>query len=634
MPPRVLLLSMPYAALDRPSLGLGLLHARLREQGVECDTRYLAFDFTDFVGMSDYMWVQGELPYTAFAGDWSFTEALYGSRPRADAEYAEYVLRREWRLEESDVARLMRVRRYCEPYLDHCMASVPWDDYDVVGFTSTFEQNLASLALARRVKEAHPGVAIAFGGANWEGEMGRELHRCFPFVDFVCCGEADESFPALVRVLGDGGRGLASIRGIVYRDRGRSRSTGSAPLVRDLDALPYPEFDPYFRDQAASPNASQITSGLLIETGRGCWWGAKSHCTFCGLNGGAMAFRSKSPDRAIAEVEHLRGRHGVDVFNMADNILDMGYFKTLLPRIARDGPPVQLFYEVKANLSQEQIALLAAAGVSRVQPGLESMSDHVLKLMRKGTTALQNVQFLKWCREQNVRPEWNLLYGFPGEHPEDYDEMMRLFATIWFLDPPGGYGPVRLDRFSPYHADPAGLGMVNVRPMGPYRYLYPFPTDTLMRIAYYFDYDHADGRDPISYAGDVVDAVRSWMNDGDRGGLWQLDAGDGELALVDERGGRTRSLRLRGAAARAYDACDGIQSLSALMRRPELAGVSAAVLEAMLDRFVAEGMMLRSGRRYLALAVRTPARAWREGADAAGGARGGAASLALEAAGG
>jgi hypothetical protein len=273
------------------------------------------------------------------------------------------------------------------------------------------------------------------------------------------------------------------------------------------------------------------------------------------------------------------------------------------------------------------VALLAAAGVHRVQPGLESMSDHVLKLMRKGTTTLQNVQLLKWCREYGVRAEWNLLYGFPGERPEDYEAIDRLLDAIWFLDPPGGYGPVRLDRFSPYHADPAGHGMVNVRPMGPYRYLYPFATDALMRIAYYFDYDHADGRDPLSYAGRVVDRVRDWIDDGDRGGLWQIDAGDGELVLLDERGDRTRSLRLRGAAARAYDACDGIQSLSALMRRPELEGVSPAVLGAILDRFVAEGMMLRSGRRYLALAVRTPARAWNGEAEAA-------APVALEAAGG
>lgn len=609
--PRVLLVSMPYAALDRPALGLGLLQARLREMGFRCDSRYLGFEFADFIGLEEYLWVWGELPYTAFAGDWTFTEALYGSRPQADAEYVRRVLRGEWRLDEAAIARLLRVRAYSEPYLNHCMATLPWQGYDVVGFTSTFEQNLASLAMARRVKTVWPRLTIVFGGANWEGEMGWELHRRFRFVDFVCSGEADESFPALLQSLSGAGPRPGSIPGIVHRQSGRTRATGAAPLVRDLDRLPFPDFDPYFRDQAASPSAAHVTPTMLIETGRGCWWGAKSHCTFCGLNGGAMAFRSKSPERALEEIRHLRDRYQTDAFSVADNILDMRYFKTLLPMLAADGPAVSLFYEVKANLSQEQVALLAAAGVHRIQPGLESMSDRVLKLMRKGTTMLQNVQLLKWCREHHVVPEWNLLYGFPGERAEDYDAMHAVLDAIWFLDPPSGYGPVRLDRFSPYHGDPARHGMVSVRPMAPYRYLYPFPNEALMRIAYYFDYDYADGRDPRSYAGGLIEKVRAWMDDRHRGALLQLDGGQGELVLVDDRPpGRRHSLRLRGWAGRAYEACDSVQSLPALARRPEFDGVSSESLRRLLDRCVSKRLMLRAGDRYLALAIRAQPRAW------------------------
>src|SRR6266851_598084 len=83
-------------------------------------------------------------------------------------------------------------------FLDHCMAAIPWGEYAIVGFTSTFEQNIASLSLAARIKATYPNIVIVFGGANWEAEMGIELHRQFPFVDFVCSGEADLSFPALV----------------------------------------------------------------------------------------------------------------------------------------------------------------------------------------------------------------------------------------------------------------------------------------------------------------------------------------------------------------------------------------------------------------------------------------------------
>jgi magnesium-protoporphyrin IX monomethyl ester (oxidative) cyclase len=60
---------------------------------------------------------------------------------------------------------------------------------------------------------------------------------------------------------------------------------------------------------------------LLLETSRGCWWGAKQHCTFCGLNGGAMAFRSKSAERVVEEIRYLRDRYGVESLSVVDNIL-------------------------------------------------------------------------------------------------------------------------------------------------------------------------------------------------------------------------------------------------------------------------------------------------------------------------
>ena len=606
--PRVLLLSMPFAALERPSLGLGLLKPLLERAGVACDIRYLAFDFAEFVGLEDYLWVYGGLPYTAFAGDWTFTRSLYGDRPDVDAGYAEQILRRIWQLEEHEIARLGRVRAYCDHFLDHCLASTTWEDYDVVGFTSTFEQNVASLALAKRLKEARPETVIAFGGANWEGEMGQSLHERFAFVDVVCSGEADHSFPAVVSALARGD-GLDAIPGIVYRDGDRSVSTGPAPLVRDLDGLPFPDFDDYVAALLQSPAAADLTPTILLETSRGCWWGAKHHCTFCGLNGGAMAFRSKSPERVLAEIHHLRERFGIDTISVVDNILDMAYFDTLLPLLERDGLDLNLFYEVKANLTHEQVRRLAAAGVRHVQPGLESFSDHVLELMRKGTTALQNVQLLKWCRELGVKPEWNLLYGFPGEEPEDYERMLPLFDAIEHLDPPGACGPVRLDRFSPYHSDPAGLGMTSVRALAPYRYLYPFDDDELMRTAYYFDFDYADGRDPLDYVRPVLERVRLWSSDGPRSGLWVCPRDDGCVTIVREREGAARgTLALEGWQAAAYLACDRAISPTRLRRLPELEDVPPAKLDAFLTRCVEERLMIGDGTRFLSLAVHSPPR--------------------------
>jgi ribosomal peptide maturation radical SAM protein 1 len=603
---RVLLVSMPFAALERPSLGLSLLKPEVQRAGFECDVRYLAPVLAEFVGLEEYLWIHGQLPYTAFAGDWAFTSALYGPRPEVDAEYLDYVLRRTWQLDDQAVARVLRVRAYCEPFLDYCVQSIPWADYDVVGFTSTFEQNIASLALAKRVKAAFPNVLICFGGANWEDEMGRELHSQFAFVDYVCSGEADESFPALLSAIASG-EPPGSVPGIVYRRDGRTVSTGPMPLKRDLDELPIADFDDYFVDHDNSPTASEITPVLLLETSRGCWWGAKNHCTFCGLNGLGMAFRSKSADRVLDEIHLLRDRYGAVGFSVVDNILDMRYFRTLLPRMEEEEMRASLFYEVKANLSHAQVRQLWASGIHHIQPGIESFSDHVLHLMNKGTTALQNIQLLKWCEEFGIVAEWNLLYGFPGEDPADYAHMLQILPSIAHLNPPTATGPIRLDRFSPYHDDPASYGMTNVRPLEPYPYLYPFAGDSLMRAAYYFSFDYADKRDPMEYARPVIAYVEEWRQSGRRGAIWQVDRDEG-MQLVVERQGHVSSVELSGWQAAIYSAADRVRSESALLGIAAGHDVAADATRRFLTWGVDSGLMLEDAGRYLSLAVHRPAR--------------------------
>ena len=65
---------------------------------------------------------------------------------------------------------------------------------------------------------------------------------------------------------------------------------------------------------------------------------------------------------------------------------------------------------------------MAQAGVTKIQPGIESLSSNVLRLMRKGVRAIQNVNLLRWAQYYDIDVAWNLLWGFPGETEQDYTE--------------------------------------------------------------------------------------------------------------------------------------------------------------------------------------------------------------------
>ena len=89
---RILLLSMPFGALERQALGLSLLKARLAEEKFPCDLRYLGFTFAEMLGTEQYYFLSSDVPHTAFAGEWIFARALYGNAEKSPDRYLREVL--------------------------------------------------------------------------------------------------------------------------------------------------------------------------------------------------------------------------------------------------------------------------------------------------------------------------------------------------------------------------------------------------------------------------------------------------------------------------------------------------------------------------------------------------------------
>jgi ribosomal peptide maturation radical SAM protein 1 len=363
--------------------------------------------------------------------------------------------------------------------------------------------------------------------------------------------------------------------------------------VTNLDALPYPDFTDFFAQFGSSRFAKGWQPSLFVETSRGCWWGERMHCTFCGLNGDTMAYRSKSAPRALAELTHLATSHPDCDIQVVDNILDLKYFKTLLPALAEQKLNVSLFYETKSNLKKDQVRLLRAAGVLTIQPGIESFSDRVLVQMKKGVSGLQNIQLLKWCKEIGVHPIWNFLIGFPRESPDDYFEMAALSARVCHLPQPSGVSMIRLDRFSPNFNEAGQLGFTKLRPLPFYEFLYDLPEAVRHNLAYYFAYDYKVPQDVARYADPLVRSVHAWKTTWKNAELVSVDLDD-RLFIFDSRPrSKAKVAVLTGEDRELYLTCDAITDSSALD------AASAARLAAL----AANGHMEREGARYLSLAV-------------------------------
>jgi ribosomal peptide maturation radical SAM protein 1 len=613
--PRVALVNMPWARTDMPSIQCGLLKSELARAGWPAEVHYLNLDLAEHIGAPTYQGIMGLYGERArLLGEWLFGAVAFDD-VLSDEEYFDLVSI-EHCCAKLGLSRddLLHLRYTVLPaWIRRCADQECWGSYDVVGFTSTFEQNVASMALARRLKERRPGLITIFGGANFDGQMGAEYVRVFPWMDYAISGEGDVAFPAFVAAVA-AGRDPTDVEGVCGRDAAGQLRSHQAAAVQDMDLIPVPDYSDYFdavaqRGQAAV--MANLKPALLYETARGCWWGAKHHCTFCGLNALGMQFRAKSPDKAFDGLAEMTSRHHLLDIYVVDNILDMKYINSFCSRLAAQRWDLHLYYEVKANLTREQLHILGEAGIRSIQPGIESLSSHVLSLMRKGSTLLLNLRILKWSRYHDIQVDWNILTGFPGETDEDYEEQIRLIPSLYHIPPPQMTGPIWLERFSPYFMD-RSFPISSIQPAAAYRYVYPAAELSLSKIAYFFDY-RAEPTASAEVIARLSAEVAQWR------AIWEqrrpalcYERGPGWLKLRDTRGEAGRETTFSGWRAQAYELCgESARAARAieeeLHRFPDVAVPPEAELVRFLRGCVAERLMVSEDDRYFSLALPTAA---------------------------
>jgi ribosomal peptide maturation radical SAM protein 1 len=619
---QVALVQMPYGSTEMPSLGLGLLKSALVRRSIDVEVHYLNFGFRDVVGAETYSYISTSSPSdTAMLGEWSFHRVLRGEDAAEDEVYFESVFDYEnahlsGGLSDGAQAEARehawRCAREAAQFIERCVDAVAWGEYRIVGFTSVFQQHLPSLALARRLKERYPELLIAMGGANCEGVMGRATLQSFPFVDAVCSGEGDDAFPLFAEAVLAGRR--AKVQGILTRDAVPgtlsvvSEQVEETPRVEDMDGLPYPDFDEFFAARSIVSRKPEELR-LTFETSRGCWWGEKHHCTFCGLNGNGMRFRHKTSSRALEELQWLVERYGkfTQTVHATDNIIPYEYFGSFLPELAKLGLDIDLFFETKANLKDEQMLLYRRAGLREIQPGIESLSSEVLALMDKGVTALQNIQLLKMCHEYGVRPVWNYLYGFPGERVEWYSGQAALMENLFHLEPPVFCERVRFDRFSRYVDESEAFGLRELKPYPAYELLYRgLPKERIHDHAYFFT-ARFEGDEAIrSYANPIIDKVRRWQSSKSRASLL-LAEGEEATVVFDSRGSSGfRVIPLTGIQREIMRMSRRIISRAEVRRRlGEMDSDWAAddVMRLAIEDLEVKGLLICEGEKMLGLPV-------------------------------
>lgn len=491
----VILVNMPFSSLCTPSLSLGLLQAGLKKSNIQSRTIYANLEYVDFIGLKTYLSFPSTRPQDGLL-EWLFSPGISSEKECNAAEMVKELFVRDKRMRKYPAKTLqdyiLQLQSQSGSFVQKTVDKICKLSPAIVCCTSTFSQHSASLSLCKILKAKIP-VTTILGGPNCEGIMGRTTHRNFPWIDYVVSGEADDFFPGFIHeILEKKVHSFPLPHGVLGTGNGGDKQKSETqPIARavatSMNDLDLPDYDDYFNTLGALPELEKrITPGLLFEASRGCWWGEKKGCTFCGLNGQAKGFRAKSAEKVMFELESLSSRYNIDRFEATDNILGMDFFNSLLPELKKRKAPYKIFFETKSNLNENQVKLLREAGVTWIQPGIESLSTKVLQLMNKGCSAWQNILFLKSCLQYGVRASWNILYNFPGEKDVWYQDMVDLLPLLTHLQPPSVAIKVRYDRFSHYFENQKKYDL-NLVPAAPFSLVYSLGQEDLKDLVYFFD---------------------------------------------------------------------------------------------------------------------------------------------------
>ena len=599
----VALVSMPTLSARFPSFQLGLLKSTLEREGIPVQNFSLFTYFGTHVG-----WQINEIlseVYPCMMGEWIWTRAAFGDFAD-DADYLEMYkdniksICYQAGCSQEDLKRIREEKALS--FIDYCLTSIDWSRFGLIGFSVVFQRLLASVALARALKDRYPHIPIIMGGASFEDDIADEIMRGCPQVDYIHCGDADETLPRIIQRIYNG-ESMQGMPGLMWRDNGRVMYAGRAPNLFDMSKTPVPDFDEYFyaREEsgyAAWPQAQEVL--LPIETARGCWWGMKNHCTFCGLNRSGMEFRAKSVPDVIAQLDTLSRRYGILDFDCIDNIIAPEYIDKLFGQLAEANTDIRIHYEVRPSLSRAQLRLMHQGGLFSIQPGVESFSTHILKLMRKHTTGMRNLELVKWATYYGINNLYNVLLRFPGETLEDYREQVDVVHKIHHWQPPWAIAKARADRGSPMYTDPESQSISRLIPSPCYDYLFPKDRFNLQRVSYYFEHEMGNTLEDHQYD-EIFDAVGRWQQH------WQQRPRPylryrkawGTILIDDGRNGGPHTTTYSDSYANLYEYCADARS------RKEIAAHfdDAPWLDGALEEFVDRSLMIFLDKKYLSLAL-------------------------------
>jgi radical SAM superfamily enzyme YgiQ (UPF0313 family) len=313
---------------------------------------------------------------------------------------------------------------------------------DMVGITATTPMMPGTEVLAKEIND-RLNIPVVLGGPHVTAMPLETLRRCQHF-DYGVYGEGEETFLDLVNHLEKGGE-VKGIKGLVYREKGEVVKTELRPLLKDLDALPFPDRGlltlENYRWSVPKKGTTKFTT---IMSTRGCPF----HCVFCSQSTVfGREVRYRSPENVLDEMEEIVENFGVRHLVFIDDTLTLKRQRVveICRGILERGLEVTWEGWTRAHtVDEELLRLMKKAGLVRISFGIESGNPRILKAIKKGVSLEAIKRAYRMAKRVGLETRGSVMLGHPFETRQTAIETLEFIRSLEECD------QVHINIMTPY----------------------------------------------------------------------------------------------------------------------------------------------------------------------------------------
>jgi anaerobic magnesium-protoporphyrin IX monomethyl ester cyclase len=292
---------------------------------------------------------------------------------------------------------------------------------EVIGFTAVTAVYPMVREMIRYVKEKHPEIITVVGGHHVTFMYKETLQETG--VDFVCRGEGEETFAALLSALEAKDR-YPAITGMVYMKDGEFYNDERIVLLEDINKIPRITMDLVAPESTFTPK---------IVSSRGCPFKC-SYCSISAFYGGV--YRQRRVEDVIADINDYISWGYTQFWIHDDNFTtDAAWLTRFCDLVEQEELKFTFSCMSRINFierSPELVERLGKCGCTMMSIGIESGVPEVLESINKKLSIPQILKAVSILKKQGISYTFFMLLGSGDEFdtPEIMDKNIKFFSKL------------------------------------------------------------------------------------------------------------------------------------------------------------------------------------------------------------